>query len=260
MKALVIKSLRKFHLYGPAKLVQRALAPMHPHAIREKNRMVHFYSRFVGPGDLCFDIGANVGSRTGIFLKLGASVVTVEPQESCMRQLRKQFGRKNNVTLVHKAVGERTGHASMHTCEQSPLTSLSEAWIEKVNASGRHTGYTWHEPVTVPVTTLDALIDEFGTPAFVKVDVEGYEYPVLKGLSVPVRALSFEFTPECLGGAIDCINHLAGMGTFDFNFSVCDTLRWELSKWVPANEMCEVLRNFRPPAPVGDVYARLAQA
>ena len=37
---------------------------------------------------------------------------------------------------------------------------------------------------------------EFGKPAFCKIDVEGYEYKVIKGLSEPLNTVSFEFTPS----------------------------------------------------------------
>src|SRR4249920_1319317 len=38
-----------------------------------------FYSQFIGRRSLCFDVGANVGTRAEIFLSLGATVVAVEP-------------------------------------------------------------------------------------------------------------------------------------------------------------------------------------
>jgi hypothetical protein len=38
-----------------------------------------FYRRFIRPGDLVFDVGANVGKRSAVFLDLGATVVAIEP-------------------------------------------------------------------------------------------------------------------------------------------------------------------------------------
>jgi hypothetical protein len=46
-----------------------------------------FYSQWISRGDLCIDVGANVGNRTSVFLTLGASVVAIEPLEKCQQIL-----------------------------------------------------------------------------------------------------------------------------------------------------------------------------
>ena len=60
--------------------------------VRRDREMLRFYSRFIHKGDLCFDVGAHMGNRTEIFLKLGANVIAVEPQEDCINQLREKIG------------------------------------------------------------------------------------------------------------------------------------------------------------------------
>src|SRR5271169_2063381 len=63
------------------------------------------YGAFIARGDVCFDIGAHLGDRTGYFLSLGARVVAVEPQPLLMAVLRRLYGRHPRVTLVEAAVG-----------------------------------------------------------------------------------------------------------------------------------------------------------
>src|SRR6266481_9284314 len=48
----------------------------------------HFYRQFIQPGDLVFDVGANIGGKTAAFLSLGARVVAVEPNPVCAHRLR----------------------------------------------------------------------------------------------------------------------------------------------------------------------------
>ena len=43
-------------------------------------RGLNFYSELIKKDDLCFDIGANYGNRSEVFIKLGAKVVAFEPQ------------------------------------------------------------------------------------------------------------------------------------------------------------------------------------
>jgi len=40
-----------------------------------ENKMIQFYSSFINKGDLCFDIGANIGNRVNILNKIGTQIV-----------------------------------------------------------------------------------------------------------------------------------------------------------------------------------------
>src|SRR5258707_6790810 len=79
----------------------RQLAQWTPH----DQEMLEFYGGFVAAGQTCFDVGANIGNRVKILLRLGARVVAVEPQRECARVLKAVFGRNPNFVLVEKALG-----------------------------------------------------------------------------------------------------------------------------------------------------------
>jgi hypothetical protein len=117
----------------------------------------------------------------------------------------------------------------------------------------------WNERIPVTVTTLDALIAHYGLPAFCKIDVEGYELEVLKGLSQPIPALSFEYLPACLDTARHCIAHLASLGTYAFNWSVGEAQCLRSAAWLDAEAMYARLMTFTPAEGSGDIYARLQQ-
>src|SRR5262245_55918355 len=72
----------------------RSLAQWTP----QDRRMQAFYSSFLAPGDLCFDVGANIGNRVKIFLAIGARVVAVEPQRECARVLESAFAGRPGFT------------------------------------------------------------------------------------------------------------------------------------------------------------------
>jgi len=250
MNRLVRKTLRMCGLYDAAVAFKNWLT-------NTEAEYVRFYSQFVSEGDLCFDVGANVGRRTGVFLKLGASVVAVEPQAHCMNILRKKYGADERVVLVEKALGDKEGEAQMLLCDSHSLSSLSKEWIESVRASGRYSERDWDKTVTVPVATLDALVGEYGSPSFLKVDVEGYEYEVFKGLSEPLGVVCFEFTPEFMDSAINSVKRLGQIGTVEFNYCLEDEpVRMVLSEWVKPGQMCEILASLRDEKRAGDVYAR----
>lgn len=226
-------------------------------------RMLRFYSQFIKPGDLCFDIGANVGIVTKMFLKLGAAkVLAVEPQAQIMDNLRIVYGRNQRVTLLQKALGEAEDQAEMMICSSAPaITSLSNEWIDSVKASGRFSNYTWDKKQIVQVTTLDKLIEQHGVPSFVKIDVEGYEYQVIQGLTKPVHTLSLEFTPEFIESTLQCVEYLSTLGNIRFNYTLAEPSMLELCAWVTAEQMIQILLGYpKDYKPHGDLYARFIES
>jgi FkbM family methyltransferase len=252
----VLKSLgRRTFLYG---MLQRARIRK---SVREwtahDDAMARFYSQFVSPGRICFDVGANVGNRVKVFLKLGAKVVAVEPQSQCQKLLRSIFTGNPGFTLVPKAMGAAEGQAEIAIADVSTVSSMSQEWLEKVKSSGRFGEVVWSKKQMVPVTTLDKLIDAHGVPDFIKIDVEGYEYPVIQGLSKPVKALSLEFTPEFLDSTLKCIDHLSGLGDIRVNYSLGESMEFASPEWLAVPDAVRALEGFRDRQVVfGDVYVR----
>ncbi len=75
------------------------------------------------------------------------------------------------------------------------------------------------------MTTLDALIETHGIPAFVKIDVEGFEGEALAGMTRPVEVLSFEFTTIQREVAQACIARCAALGFRRYNAAIGESQR-----------------------------------
>lgn len=220
-------------------------------------RMRRFYAPFMQPGDLCFDIGAHVGNRLWAWTALGARVVGVEPQPRCMQFLRRWYGHQPQVTLVEEAVGAVTGTQPLWVSPRTPtVTTLSKAWIDAVQAVPAFATVHWEQAGAVKVTTLDDLIARYGEPVFCKIDVEGYELEVLRGLSRPLAALSFEYIPVAKEVALGCIERLAHLAPYEFNWSVGEQHCWQSSQWVSCDTVAAFIEELAPHGDSGDVYAR----
>jgi FkbM family methyltransferase len=242
------------------RLMPPALAWRLGRALRERRELEAFqafYRSFMNSGDLCFDIGANLGNRTRCFRHLNCRVVAVEPQLSCFKNLEKRFGHDAGTHLVRKAVGRKPGEAILHLSSNHVLASLSTTFIERTSHSGRFKS-KWSGTQTVEVTTLDQLVDEFGEPAFIKIDVEGHESEVLAGLSRTVRTLSIEWTPEFPENTRACLRHLADLGEYEFNLSWGESMTFSRPQWRSLESMMRVIDEFEGESHLfGDVYARL---
>lgn len=187
---------------------------------------VEFYSSFLSPGDLCFDIGANRGDRTEILRRTGASVVAVEAQSHLSKVLKKRFAGDRKVQVVHAAVSpeEDTVHLMM-AAEADTVATLSSHWT-----TGRFSGFSWDAMEEVPTVTLDALIQRFGRPCFIKIDVEGYEKYVLETLTQPVSLVSFEFTSEFINDAKVCLTRMNDLSDIEVSFTVGESMEFK-SEW-----------------------------
>ena len=237
--------------------VHRRLTRRHEEA-RKQALFRSFYGQFVGPGDLCFDVGANLGNRTRCFRMLGCRVVAIEPQARCLAALRAAFVADASVSIVGMAVGRSAGQGTLHVSPVHVLSSMSPDFIDSTRASGRFADVAWNAVESVTVTTLDALIQEFGKPKFLKIDVEGHELEVLSGLSAAIDAVSFEWTPELADSAIGCVQKLTELGDYEFNLSWGESMRFSRPAWRNAEGMIRVIEEFRGESlEFGDIYARL---
>ena len=218
--------------------------------------MDELYARFLKPGDLAFDIGSHVGDRIGAFRRCGARVVALEPQPDCAEVVRAIYAGDAGVTVVQSACGPRPGSLTLHINSGNPtVTTASPQFVQAAHGAGGWEGQHWDREITVPVTTLDALVAAHGVPAFVKIDVEGFEADVLAGLTLALPALSFEFTTIQRDVAERCLERLAALGGYGFDVALGESQQLTHNRWITAAEMAAHIRALPHGANSGDVYA-----
>jgi FkbM family methyltransferase len=224
-----------------------------------RDAMERLYRRFINAGDLVFDVGAHVGDRVAAFRRLGARVVAVEPQPALRPTLKLLHGRDRGVTIEPVALGRADGTVELKLNLDNPTVStVSPDFVRAATDAPGWEGQTWTTTLTVPMTTLDALIARHGVPVFIKIDVEGFEAEVLAGLSRPVAALSFEFTTIQRSVATAAIDRCVALGYACFNAAVGESQTLAHEGWVSAADIAQWLTALPHAANSGDVYARMS--
>jgi FkbM family methyltransferase len=228
--------------------------------IDDRRKEIEFYSNLwedFRRGDLVFDIGANQGYKSDIFLRLGARVVAVEPDEKCQLVLKEKFLkyrlRGKPLTLVNKAVSDQNSVQTM--CVASPgsaLNTLSSKWAETLSNDEKRFGekVRFEQLKQVETVSIEHLVGLYGLPFFIKIDVEGHELSVLRGMQQPVPYLSFEVNlPEFRSEGQECVKVLERL-TKDGRFNYASDCRTglRLKHWVAADEFSASLSSCADPS------------
>lgn len=217
-----------------------------------------FYAQLIGKSDLVFDVGANVGQRAEIFSNLAARVVAFEPQAECVRHLQSRFKFRSNVDIQPVALSQSDEPAVIYQSSSSTVSSMSPKFIETIGKSV-FKDTTWNDGVEVKTQTLDQMIDHYGMPRFVKIDVEGFELNVLNGLSRPVPMLSFEFMPIARDELRQCLARLNEIEPhYLYDYCLGEELDFVLAEHVDYQTfITDVLPQLEAAATFGDIYAML---
>lgn len=216
-----------------------------------------FYAQFLRPGDLAFDIGANVGERSAAMLAAGARVVAVEPQKACIEALNARFNGNPNFTAVHAGVGSQPGRMVLQSCnETNECATFSTEFVETFSG---HSNLHFQPGEEVEILTMAQLTARYGRPAFCKVDTEGFELEVIRGMAQPPEVLAFEFNRPLIHQTKACLDALGKLGPCECNFLEFTRMKLALTHWLPLGEFRERFDALIPAAlPTGEILVRFS--
>jgi FkbM family methyltransferase len=210
---------------------------------------------------LIFDVGLNLGNKADAYLSRGAKVIGFEPQKDCFDYAMNRFSFYKSISSFSAeniALSDSIGVADFYRSSQHVLSSMSTEFIQE-SEKQRFKGCTWNTKIQVPTSTLDKKIEQYGQPKYIKIDVEGFEYNVLKGLTNPVDYISIEFTPELYSNSEKCIDYLHDLnqGECEYNYVYRENDHYYFDSWQNIESIKNYLSNVNDFVyEFGDIYIK----
>jgi len=208
-----------------------------------------FYKKLIQPNSLCFDIGANIGDKSKIFLYLNARVIAFEPQSQCYIELKKIL--HNNFKFLPYAIGAKNETKNLRIANHIEVATFSEKMIDFYS----NKNLKWSKTEKVTVKKLDTIIEEFGVPDFCKIDTEGFELEILSKLTYAIPMIEFEFVEAFIFDTLGIITILNKEGTL-YNYNLNEKPKFELKEWVNAKKMIRIIKNIPKSRLHGNIFVK----
>ena len=212
-----------------------------------------FYKKLIKKNDLCFDIGANVGKKSKLFLSIKAKVIAFEPQTKCLEFLNKI----NNTRFAYYpfGVGDKNETKQLHLANHLEVATFSNKMIDFYTTEN----LKWKDKEEVIIKKIDTLINEFGVPDFCKIDTEGFELEILSNLSYKIPIIEFEFNEAFIDETLSCLDLITNLGNYEFNFILNENPKFINKKWNAMKEIKKQISNLPTKHLHGNLFAKLNQ-
>jgi FkbM family methyltransferase len=191
---------------------------------------LQFLLELLRPGDTFIDVGANIGTHTiCIGANLGAStkVYSFEPHPRIYSYLKKNvaLNKLHNIHHFNVALGETEG-----------MVTLSDDMLDDRNYI-----VSASDGFSIPLRSLDSFGCMLTGFPIVKLDVEGYELPVLKGASRTLKGIRFLYL------------EVGDRHSKRFGYSAWELMEflrqmgWHLFRFEQPKTLAEIFPEYQPP-------------
>lgn len=202
-----------------------------------------------------FDIGANVGNWTLSNINNCDKIISVEASPITYNKLKNNCNNEKIVPLNYAVCNNGGKDIDFYIAKCDTLSTLNKDWLN--DTKSRFYGAE-HTKITCKTITIDELINQYGIPYLIKIDVEGGEYECISSLTKKVNVLCFEWASEVNDITFKCLDHLFSLGFTKFCIQSGDnyTFRPQDSDYYDITLVKKTLSNTIPKIDWGMIWCK----
>ncbi len=168
-----------------------------------------------------FDIGANIGKWSLSNVNSCEKIIAIEASPVTFKKLVDNIsGNRKIIPLSYAVCNSDKEFIEFYNCSADTLSTINRDWLD----SEKSRFYKQHNynVIKCKTITIDKLIQEYGTPELIKIDVEGGEFECLSSLTQKVKNICFEWASETNDITFKCLDYLNSLGYTEFAIQLED--------------------------------------
>ena len=195
-----------------------------------------------------FDIGANIGNWSLTNLNSCDKIISIEASPTTFQKLLSNVNNNPKIICLNYAVcNSNDEYITFYNCNADTLSTINKDWLD--SDISRFYNQFKYDVIKCKPITIDKLIELYGIPELIKIDVEGGEFECISSLTQKVNNLCFEWASETNDITFKCLDYLKSLGYDEFTIQFQDNYTYRpqfykdidfvkqcLSKTTPKNE------------------------
>ena len=205
---------------------------------------------------MIFDIGANIGNWSLENINKTDKIIAIEASYLTFQELLNNCKNDNIILLNYAVCNNNCNDINFYQALGCHcLSTINKDWLTK------ETSRFYNEPyieIISKTITIDILIEKYGLPDLIKIDVEGGEYECITSLTQKNNLLCFEWASETNDITFKCIDYLFNLGYYSFYIQYEDNYSFRPSNtdYYDINKIKNILSNTIPKKDWGMIWCK----
>jgi len=222
--------------------------------IIQLTQIINFYKNNILSEKICFDIGANIGNWSLQNVNKYDKIIAVEASENTFNTLVNNVEKNQKIVPINYAVCDlMEEYIKFYNCDSHVLSTTNEKWLQG-GVSRFNVNY---KETLCKTISIDKLIEIYGIPDLIKIDVECAEYECIKSMTKKCNNLCFEWASEFLDNILNSLNYLYKLGYRFFYIQMNnDSYTFQPSEYYTIDRTKEILSKTIPRCDWGMIWCK----